>query len=385
MTESKNKLSAKKSSGKKTGQNSKSATVVLSGGAPNSTLMSGALYGIHSRKKTFDHFYTSGAGAIVALLYLAAKDLTPEQAMELTVQSSIADPIWQVFQLPYKAFFKPGPFTASMIKASQRFKIPGNTPFTRLYNDSIDFWTASMIPSFVSPFDKGLCAPNPFLCDAIDFEKLQNFTGKIFMNAYNVTKQRMEDFGKTEIDVKNVWAALAFPFVYDTVSITRTVNGTPETNYYSEGSDRDPINLPNLHARIKTEDIDPDTTVVLLDVLGSLENGLVRVPRNLMDAYGISILTPIVSLALKNKEHFYNLYQESNPTILSSQGIVRPRGWKPAFKEYIEMKFDIPDEMMPHISEWSYKNMSGLFKIGKAAGEKFVDEHGDLLPDLQDS
>jgi predicted acylesterase/phospholipase RssA len=382
MTETNKNQSATGSLKKKSAQNRKPATVVLSGGAPNSTLMSGALYGIHSRGKTFDHFYTSGAGAIVALMYLAARKMTPAEAMKLTIQSSIADPIWQSFQLPYKAFFKTGPFTAPMVKASQHFKLTGDSPFTRLYNDSVDFWTAAMTPSVIMPTDKGLCAPNPFFSDAIDFDKLRNFQGEFFMNSYNVTKHRMEEFSKADTDVQHVWAALAFPFVYEPVSITSEVNGKAETNFYSEGSDRDPINLPNLHSRIQAEHIDPDTTVVLIDVLGSLEKGLIRVPRNLMDAYGISIMTPIVSLAQKNKQHFYDLYQESDPGILSEQGIIRPEGWEPAFKTFVEMSFDIPDKMMPYISEWSHSNMSGLFKIGVAAGEKFVDDYGDLLPDV---
>lgn len=358
------------------------ATVVLSGGAPNSTLMTGAMAGIHGRGKTFDNYYTSGAGGIVALMYLAARDMSPIEAMEATIESSIADPIWDLFHLPYKAFFKPGPFTVPFLGAARMFQLPGNTPFTRLYNDTLDFWAATMTPSFLTPASLGLCQPEPFLAEVIDFDRMRELPGQFYVNAYNITHQRMEEFGKEEIDVPHVWASLAFPFVYEPVSITRTVDGKEEEHFYSEGSDRDPINLPSLHHRIRNEHVDPETTVVLMDVLGSLEEGLVRVPRNLMDAYGISIMTPIVSLARKNKEQFLLMQQEQDTDLLASQGIVRPNGWKPAFRRYRELKFDIPDSKMPFIADWSYSNMAGLFEIGKAAGEKFVDEHGDLLPDI---
>lgn len=382
MKKSSTSKSARKPRTTKSSDTRKQATVVLSGGAPNSTLMTGTLAGIHSRGKTFDNFYTSGAGAVAALLYLAPRDVDPVEAMERTVECSIADPIWEAFQLPYKTFFKPGPFTVPFFTAAQMFKLSGDTPYTRLFNDTIDFWAASMTPCHIGPMSKGLCAPMPFLAEAVDFDKLRNFPGQFYMNAYNVTKQRMEEFGKQDIDTEHVWAALAFPFIYEPVSITRETNGVRETNYYSEGSDRDPINLPKLHRHIAGGHIDSETTVVLIDVLGSLERGLIRVPRNLMDAYGISIMTPIVSLALKNKEHFHSLYLEDDRGALAGKGIVRPRNWKPAFSKYLEISFDIPDDMMPHISEWSYSNMSGLYKIGVAAGEKFVDDYGDLLPDV---
>jgi predicted acylesterase/phospholipase RssA len=303
----------------------------------------------------------------------------------MTVESSVADPIWDLFHLPYKAFFKPVPFTVPFLTAARMFRIPGDTSLTRLYNDTLDFWAATLTPSLLTPASLGLCQPEPFLSEVIDFEKMRTLPGQFYMNAYNMTTNQMEEFGKEEIDERHVWAALAFPFVYEPVAITRTVDGEEEEHWYSEGSDRDPINLPNLHARIKSRDVDPDTTVVLMDVLGSLEDGLVRVPRNLMDAYSISIMTPIVSLAKKNKEEFYTSYQETDADVLASQGIIRPSGWKPAFKEYRELKFNIPEEKLPYIADWSHSNMAGLFEIGKAAGEKFVDEHGDLLPDLQEA
>ena len=45
-------------------------------------------------------------------------------------------------------------------------------------------------------------------------------------------------------------------------------------------------------------------TVVIVDVLSTIESSLVRVPKDLWDAFGISIMLPVVSLAEKNQEIF---------------------------------------------------------------------------------
>lgn len=332
------------------------ATVILSGGAPNSTLMSGALAAIWEHGKTFDHFYTSGAGATVGMMFLAPRRSTPAEAMEAMTAASVSDPIWNMFPVGYKAFFKHGPYTQWFQQCAQMFKIPPAGPYARLYNDAVDFWFATWTPSDVTFFSEGVCSPYPFLEEFVDLERLRRFPGQFFMNAYNISRARMEEFGKHEADVRHFSAALAFPFVYPSVEI--------EGDFYSEGSDRDPINFPNLIRRLEDGSLDTDT-LVLIDVLGSLERCLVRRPRNLADAYGISILTPIVSLALKNKEHFRDTYLSR-----SDVGV-----------DFIELTFDIPPGQAPFVADWSYSNMTSLFYIGKRAGEQFVSQYGHLLPD----
>lgn len=376
--------------------NRSTATILLSGGAPNSTLMSGFLYGVHEQKKTFDNFYTSGAGASVAIMYLAAKNMNSMEAMKSLLDASISDVIWDACPVWYKSFFKNSPFALPFMGAAQMLKVPGKSPMTRLYNDAIEFWAAALTPSFLTMQSTGVCAHLPTVPELVDFDKLKEFPGKFYMNAYNITRQRMDEFDKFDADVEHFWAALAFPFVYESVGIREERNGKVETNYYSEGSDRDPINFSSLHDHIQgirrdrfdnqcsCEDcIEEDTTVVLLDVMGSLERALIRKPRNFMDAYSISILTPIVGLAKKQKEHFYEIHMEEDPEKLEKLGIVRPEGWKPAFRDFHEIQFDIPEEQYPYVADWSYSNMTLLFEVGRAAGKDFAFEHGAKLPDLE--
>jgi predicted acylesterase/phospholipase RssA len=366
------------------------ATVVLGGGAPNSTLMTGALHGIRSRGKTFDHYYTSGAGAAVALQYLAPKgDMTALEAMKASRDYGVSDEIFKYVPLGYKTFHKRGPWAVPMMKWANHFKLPQTNPRRKLYNDMIDLWAAAATPSFPSFTDQSLCRHPPKIEMGVDFEKLHKIPGHFFMNAYNITDNVMEEFDKHNSNLEHFWAALAYPLLYEPVGITtQDENGKEVTKYYTEGADRDPLNLPSLHRNLLSDEIgiSRDTTVVIIDVLGSLEDSLLRRPRNIVDAFGIQIMTPVVALAQIKKRHFYEKYIENRPEVLKEMGIKeRPDGWEPAFKEFRELKFDIPEEAKPYITDWSDSNMSLLFDIGNAAGEKFVEEHGELLPDATEA
>ena len=54
------------------------AALILGGGAPNLTLMSGALTAFKERNARFSAISASGAGMLVALLYAAPKLTDPE-------------------------------------------------------------------------------------------------------------------------------------------------------------------------------------------------------------------------------------------------------------------------------------------------------------------
>lgn len=51
--------------------------LIIGGGAPNATLMSGALSAFHEAGVEFDVVSTAGAGALIGLLYLALPSTAP--------------------------------------------------------------------------------------------------------------------------------------------------------------------------------------------------------------------------------------------------------------------------------------------------------------------
>ena len=271
------------------------ATVVLSGGAPNGALTAGALCGIYEAGKTFNTFYASGAGAVFGLLTIAPKNSSADAALKATTRVGIHDAIYEFVPLGYKTFFKSGPFTFAIKKFVDKFKrdecVDGkNNEAARFYNDWLDLWAAIVTPTFVNPRSEGLCAAFPFAEEFIDFGAVSRFKGQFYMNAYCIETGEMEQFSNSRITVEHFRAALAFPFIYPPAVIG--------TKHYYEGSALDPLNLPQLWARLERGEIPGDRhTVVLIDVLGELEKALIRRPRHLVDAYGISIITPVVSLA----------------------------------------------------------------------------------------
>ena len=356
------------------------AVVVLGGGAPNGAMMAGALAAIYDGGKTFTTIYSSGAGALIGMLYLAPRmpaagmpgplqaGLDPTiWALRQTLKFGIADEIYRWFPVGYKTFYKSGPVTRSWISATRALKIFEKSPddafnrHRRLYNDLIDLWASATCPTDVTPFSQGLCGDFPFASDIIDFDVLNNTpTLKFYMNAHHIETTSMQEFGPGEITPAHFDAALSYPFIYPPAAIEDQKTG--EVQHYFEGGCVDPLNLEALADDI--EAIPPrivTRTVVIVDVLSTIESSLVRVPKGLWDAYGISIMLPVVSLARMSQKIFAMRMQKWNETHALAEQI-----------ETITLQFDVPPSVNPQVTDWSASNMQTCWNIGYASGRDLV-------------
>jgi predicted acylesterase/phospholipase RssA len=375
--------------------------LVLSGGAPTAPLIAGALCKLYEERKTFTMIYTAGAGALMGLLFVAPKGKTPDRALRDIVEVGVSDAIYKFFPVGYKTFFKSGPFTPLYRQWAELFKL-NNLPFPlgptprvsgapegdrvedqlkrfvnywthleedkwerfyndwiRLYNDWIDLWFMTMTPTDLNYFSTGLFANSPFIEELIDFRKLRDdFKGQFYMSAYNLTDNQMDTFEKCKITADHYRAALAYPFIYPPHRV--------DNKLYVEGAALEPLNFgqdnkpTDLESKLTDDSIDD---VVIIDIVGNLKDFILREPRNLWDAFSISIMTPAVSLAEKHKKFF-----EDSLTKGDRKYNLHP------------IKFDIPEELRPHLLEWSYSNLAQLWKIGYQAGEDFCKDNGHLLP-----
>jgi len=283
----------------------------------------------------------------------------------------------------------------------------------RLYNDMVDLFFAVLTPSTLSSKSLGLAAPLPFLEQIVDFDKLRANVialgegAHICVNAYNMTldaklrterrkeaeqkehaahgddklaavwetlyrdrcqerkedlssvmqlfyqpyeanptdEERMKD-GQFPITAQGIRAAFSMPFIYPPARIGN--------DYYSEGADHEPVNFRHAVER-------QEYPFVLLDVLGELEDHLVRKPRDLWDSYVISIMTPVVALANQDIAEFKAAHAD----------------WK---EKMITVNWDIPTEAEPFVMDWSRSNLKTLFEVGEEAGRKFLNKYRDVLP-----
>lgn len=379
--------------------------LVIGGGAPNSALVAGALCAFEEQGVPFDVIYTSGAGALMGLLLTAPNGKGPRDALWQAVEmTGVSDAIYRFFPVGYKTFFKPGPFTRPLHRWGRMFKMGQFPPrlqsgylgeredtlkrwynawgdlwfrnrghaFQRLYNDWIDLCLTMFNPSDLNRNSRGMSASFPFLDELVDFSKLELFPGQFYINAYNITDQKMDIFNKTQI-AKNpevFRAALAMPFIYPPVEV--------EGKLYIEGADHDPISIGNLRERF--EDNDVVKTVVIFDILSTLDDYILREPRNVWDAYQISILAPIVSLAKKNIKEIEAAVIEENET--RRQYISERHNGAPyegnELNGYV-FNFEIPKSQQDHILDWSYSNLTSLWRIGYKTGLDFVAHVGDDL------
>jgi predicted acylesterase/phospholipase RssA len=162
----------------------------------------------------------------------------------------------------------------------------------------------------------------------------------------------MVDFSKEEITIEHFRAALAFPFIYGPYKLGNEL--------FYEGAVRECINYKDLvekHTGLET--------IVVLDVLGS--DTLIRAPRSLYDSWVLSMIIPLVKIAEDDTELF---------AIKHNGGYRRSQG---AHCDLYKLPFDIPDEYLDEVLDWSSSNAERLFKIGYDASTAFSRTHAQAL------
>jgi NTE family protein len=386
--------------------------LLLSAGAPHSPLMAGALWALYDGlerqrrikkdSQIFDVIYTSGAGALIGLLLAAPKGGNPKQALRSVVELGVSDPIYSLLPINFKAFFKPGPFTQPIqrmarllklgefpfrpiphpssplgewynhwVRAGQTWTSVGDGEIKRLYNDLVDLWAAVITPTTLNYWSKGVCDPLPFIEDLVDFKELGQRGGDFFLNFTSAediaeaaqwatpgrsgTGAAVKVFNRGKITPDHVRAAFAYPFIYTPVKI--------EDRQYFEGANWEPISFGKFLETV-SKDVQ---TVVLIDIVSKLEQFLLREPRNLWDAFGLSLILPVVAHAKKELARFEKDVHD---------GRYKAGGFDFAFRK---IEFPITGPEASHILDWSYSNMSAMFDIGRTEGAKFYQNYGHEL------
>lgn len=327
--------------------------LVLGGGAPNLTLMAGALLAMDEAGVCFDVVSTTGAGMLVGLLYAAPKNGDRQAALAATPNMGVSDSIYKHFPVNYKVFHKPGTLAEAYTRTMQKylFQFPQDTPMQRLTRDIAEFWSAAFCPTDLSTKSLGLCQAPPWIEEVVDFDAIPDFPGDFYLSAYSVDRHKFVSFRHDELNADHFKAALAFPFIYSPFEV--------DGETFIEGSA-----LETLNYEVLCEERDLEIhCAVAFDILG--QDKLIRKPRNLYDAWVLSIILPLTKLAQQGTElfsqcHHKERHKHTTPLLLPWAHHMRDQDWETIF-------------------DWSYSNLSRLFDVGYKAGHEFCDQHGEFI------
>jgi predicted acylesterase/phospholipase RssA len=276
--------------------------IALGGGAPNLTLMTGALLALDEAGVEFKVMTTTGAGMVAGLLYAAPRleegedwKAARRRALRGTREMGIDDLIYDQMPVNYKIFQKPGKLAEAYAHVMNPvvLSIPRETRRQRLLGDMVGFAAAMMQPSDLKPSSQGLCQPPPWIEIHVDFSQLaKNLEpGKrtFRLTAYCIEDGDERTFDQSEITAEHFKAALAMPFIYAPYKMDPDGNGEVKT--WLEGSAFRTMEL-NPGDVMSKNDV---TTLIYFDLMGN--DKLIGEPRNLVDAWGKSIVAPLTQIA----------------------------------------------------------------------------------------
>lgn len=280
-----------------------SVAIALGGGAPNLTLMTGALLALDEAGVEFKVMTTTGAGMVAGLLYAAPRLEHPgedwktarRRALRGTREMGIDDLIYDQIPVNYKIFQKPGKLAEAYAHAVNPFvlSIPRETRRQRLLGDMVGLAAAMLQPSSLSPSSQGLCQPPPWIEIHVDFSQLARNLGpggRTFrLTAYCIEDGDERTFDQDEITAEHFKAALAMPFIYAPYRMRDDRDGQVKT--WLEGS------------AFRTMELNPGDvmseneikTLIYFDLMGN--DKLIGPPKNLVDAWGKSIVAPLTQIA----------------------------------------------------------------------------------------
>jgi NTE family protein len=361
----------------------KKNALVLGGGAPNLTLMSGALLALHQAGVEFEMIYMAGGGSVVGCVYMAPKALTPAQALEDTINLAVSDPIYEMFPINYKVFNKGGPsatafrdYWRTLPEVQRAMNQYDQSSVEKLNSDWLLLNGAMTCPTDVNFFSKGLCGHVPFIENLVDFEALKTATPHT-LTAYCIETGEVVEFNKPGVGVHQFRAALSFPFIYPPYRI--------DGMHYYEGAAVESLSLISVMEKWKGQ-VDH---VIVFDVL---TKDLIHRPRNLVDAYAQSIIVPLVANAEKELAIF-NYWARTGCAIVpltppipgaELKEVLSKAGrddetCEPPGITVLPVRFTIPEQDKPYLLDWSRSNLENSFSLGYAAGQKFLQLHPEVL------
>jgi NTE family protein len=365
--------------------------LAFGGGAPNFTLMAGALLCLHHHGLTVDKLdmvSMAGGGSVLGLIYLAPNGMTTEQALRNTVNFGVSDLIYSMIPINYKIFQKPG-LRADRFRqrlATNPFFAPWLNQYymtnsQKLFSDWLQFVAAVLCPSDLGPQSTGLCAHAPFITDVVDFDKLKQLKLDAHINTYCIEDGKPRLFEKDQITPDHFRAGLSFPFFYPPFEI--------DGKHYFEGAAFQALNLKSViehYGYLKSKDPADKVRIVLFDVL---RNGLITTPRGMWEAYGQSIMMPLIALADRELAIFeswvdHGVIIDAHPYLSAGLDPKRVQRAAPVEKpnaKLFQVRLSVPAEKARAALTWARSSLEFLFALGYQRACNFISNLENCCPD----
>ncbi|MEP0940194.1 MAG: hypothetical protein ABJH63_10340 [Rhizobiaceae bacterium] len=352
--------------------------IALGGGAPNLTLMTGALLALDEAGVDFQVVTTTGAGMVAGLLYAAPRRESEDESwkdarrrhLADTREMGIDDAIYNQFPVNYKIFQKTGHMAEAYAHAVNPtvWGIPRDSRRRRLLGDTMGFFAAMMQPSDLSSDSQGLCQPPPWISLMVDFDELQKNMKKgdkcFSLSAYCIEDQKERTFTKKDITEEHFKAGLAMPFLYTPYKL----EDDGEEKTFLEGSAIRTMQF-NPDNVMQEEDID---TLIYFDLMGNRH--LMAEPKNIVDAWGKSIVAPLTQLAYLQEQLVYLKRYACNAMISNTNIIMN----------YDDMTVQI-EELLGTLDTSENEELAKVVEqIGGVIG-KARDERSDLLDQSEEN
>jgi len=341
--------------------------VIVSGGAPTLHLAAGALCGFQEQGLSFQAVAAAGAGALPGLLYVAPAHrpdnptADPAVALRAVVNMNIHDAIYDLIPNNFKVFFKYGPFSEPFYRLSQFIKRVVPVPdsygpdYQRLVHDWIDFVTAAVAPTTLTPRSPSVLTRVQVINELVDWNALRTSPrAAFFLNTFNLETQVLQSLNNLNLTPEGFYAALAMPWLYPP---TPAAPGGP---LFTEGASHDPSGIETM----LQDGTPPMTNLDAVLVLDTIPPELWVDPQSIYEALELAIMDPIVTLT-ENVAALYSLQD----MVFNELG--------PRIPKLYRLPFKFPPWEGGKLLAWSYSTARTLWDAGYDAAEKFC---ADLLP-----
>jgi NTE family protein len=321
--------------------------IVLSGTAPAMTLMSGAMLAFDEMGVDFEVISTTGAGALIGMLYLAPRGASRTKALEELPNLFMSDWLYKVCPINVKIFHKYGALAQkfySLRKSLPQIDVDAKdpAPFKRLVNDWLHVWATALTPPSLETSSKAFMSHVPLVEELVDFAKLEASQTRFYVNTFSLWTKRLRYFdnqgnkpgvGLVNTDIYN--AVQAMFMLFEPVRIPGDLLTT--------GATRDPTALQAIWTH--------ERGLKRVLTLDPVSDAAWRMPRGANDAFQLMLMNPVAALQELTLA-LYAVFEES----LSESRLQLPR------LDHIPV--EIPPSEQATMWQWTHGNALKLQQIG---------------------